>query len=94
MLCKRICFVKNKEKTGSVDRPRSFLERKNYERDKEKKSIVAAAVAVMVAVARRSQQRSKRSIFVKAEQKRDDDGESAAAENVGAERTVFRAENK
>ena len=60
----------------------------------KRNQVLVTVLAVMVAVARRGQQRSKRSVFVKAEQKRDDDGESAAAENVGAERTVFRAENK
>ena len=33
-------------------------------------------------------------VFVKAVKKGDDDGKSATVEDVGAENTVFRAENK
>lgn len=46
------------------------------------------------AAARGSKQSRQRSVFVKAEKERDDDGQSAAAKDVRAERAVFRAENK
>ena len=59
---------------------------------RQRKHSTAAATAI--ATARRGQDGSERSVFIKAEQKRDDDGKTAAAERVGAENPVFRAEYK
>ena len=49
---------------------------------------------VAFAAALRRQNRGKCSVFIKAEQQRDNDGQSAATENVRAENPVFRAENE
>ena len=49
---------------------------------------------VAFAAALRGQNRSERSVFIKAEQQRDDDRQSAAAENVRAENPVFRSKNE
>ena len=46
------------------------------------------------AVARRGEQGSERAVFVETEEKRQNDGQSASAEQVGTEETVFRTENK
>ena len=48
----------------------------------------------MASVAGRRQKGRKRAVFVKAEKQSDNNGKSAAAENVRAEDTVFRAEHE
>lgn len=70
----------------------SVLPQGNVKGDKEKS--LATAVAVAVTVTRRRQDGRKRAVFIKAEQQRDDDGQSAAAEDVGTEHSILRAENE
>lgn len=88
--CKRI-YSANKKERESEHRLPSFCLGKTSKEKKEKKGEKSTAVA---AVARRRQDRSECAVFVKAEQKRDDDRQSAAAKHVRAEEPVFRAENK
>ena len=64
---------------------------KQGEKRRKRREQSTAAVA---AVAGRRQDGSERAVFVKAEQKRDDDGQSTAVKHVRAEEPVFRAENK
>ena len=67
------------------------MEKTSKEKKGEKGEKSTAAVA---AVAARRQNGSERTVLVKAEQKRDDDRQSAATKRVRAEEPVFRAENK
>ena len=50
-----------------------------------------AAIAV---IARRGKKGSKRSVSVQTEKQGGDDGQSATAENIGAEEAILRAEDK
>ena len=59
---------------------------------KEKK--VRKSVTATPAMAGRGKDSRQRSVFVKTEQQCDDDGQSAAAKDIRAENTVFRAEDK
>ena len=68
-----------------------MLKSKEEERIKEKSKEKSTAVAVARAVASRRQNGRKRTVFVQAEQKRDQDGQTATVKDVGAEHTVFRA---
>lgn len=81
------------KKNGSRNTdPRLFAWAKTSKEKKGEKG--EKSTAAVAAVARRRQDRSERAVFVKAEQKRDDDGQSTAAKHVRAEEPVFRAENK
>ncbi len=62
---------------------------KKVRRKKEKKS---TAVARTATVARRRQNGGKRSVFIQTEKQGDKDGQTATAENIRAENSVFRAE--
>lgn len=81
-------FQKNKTKKteSELPTPSCLLGEDKEMRKKE------LATAVAAAVARRCQQSGKGSVFVQTEQKCDDNGEPAAAENIRAETAVFRAE--
>ena len=87
--CKRICSP-TRRKNGVGVNAGSVLPQGNVKGDKEK----SLATAVAVTVTRRCQDGRKRAVFIKAEQQRDDDGQSAAAEDVGTEHSVLRAENE
>ena len=52
------------------------------------------ATARATTVARGREYRGKRAVFIQTVQKRDEDGKTAAAKDVRAEETVFRAKNK
>ena len=63
-------------------------------KEKEKRWKRANLTAATTATARRGKQRGKRSIFVKAEEKGDDDGKSTTAKYIRAETTILCTENK
>ena len=52
------------------------------------------AATAIATIATRSKKGSQRAVSVQTEKQGGDDGQSATAENVGAEEAVFRAENK
>lgn len=53
-----------------------------------------SAAATATAVAGRGQNAGKRTVFIKAEKKGDNDGKTATAKHVRAEETVLRAKDK
>ena len=55
---------------------------------------MAATTTAAATVAGRGKKGSKRTILIQAEKERYDDGQTAAAEYVRAEQSVFRAEDK
>ncbi len=65
-------------------------------RDKSKgeKERLTAAVRAAVAAAGRRKDSGERSVFIQTEKQRDNDGQTAAAKNVRAEKAVFRAEHE
>ena len=80
----------NKTKSGVENRLR-FLTKANYKEKIEEK--VSAGTAT-VARARGREECGERAVFIKAEQKRNDNGQSTAAEDIRTENAVLRAEDK
>ena len=52
------------------------------------------ATAAIAVIARRGKKGSQRSVFIQTEKQGGDDGQSATAENIGAEEAILRAEDK
>ena len=102
--CKLISF--RKRNNFYIDRGHVRVEMKNRGRiidlgsvytavkEKEKRWKRANSTAATTATARRGKQRGERSVFVKAEQQSNDDGQAATVKNTRTECAVFRTEDK
>ena len=66
---------------------------KEKKENEKSSTAIAITVAVATALTRRRQDSGKRTVFIQAVQKRDENGQAATAKYVRAEHSVFRAKH-